>query len=363
MKILVVQDHLRSGGTERQSVLLARGFASAGHDCTLVTFRPGGPLARTLGPLPHRALQPFDARLDWWAPRLVATARRLQPDIVLLMGRNANSHGGRLQAALPGAAVIGTLRTGKRLPWGFRRSLTRVRHLVANSHEARQRLLQAEPLSPDRVSVIHNALVFPPAAGDGSRRASIRQKRGATADTVVVLCVAMFRPEKNQQALLEIVRGLSPNLPWQLWLGGDGPALKNCRQLARQWGLEERVRFLGWVADPTPYYEAADLAALTSRHESLSNFLIEAQAHGLPAVAYDATGVGEAFLPGQSGFLIRLDQADEFRRALDRLVRDPAQRASMAARARDHARSEFAPDSQLQAYLDLFHQLMPPCAP
>jgi predicted ABC-type transport system involved in lysophospholipase L1 biosynthesis ATPase subunit len=44
MKILIIQDHLRSGGTERQSVLLANAFAAAGHPATLLTFRPGGPL-------------------------------------------------------------------------------------------------------------------------------------------------------------------------------------------------------------------------------------------------------------------------------------------------------------------------------
>ena len=50
MKILIVQDYLRSGGTERQSVLLANAFAAAGHATTLLTFRPGGPLDGTVSP-------------------------------------------------------------------------------------------------------------------------------------------------------------------------------------------------------------------------------------------------------------------------------------------------------------------------
>jgi hypothetical protein len=35
MKILIVQDYLRSGGTERQSVFLASAFAKAGHEVKL----------------------------------------------------------------------------------------------------------------------------------------------------------------------------------------------------------------------------------------------------------------------------------------------------------------------------------------
>ena len=50
MKILIVQDYLRSGGTERQSILLANAFTAAGHPTTLLTFRPGGALDGTVHP-------------------------------------------------------------------------------------------------------------------------------------------------------------------------------------------------------------------------------------------------------------------------------------------------------------------------
>ncbi|MFM9091816.1 MAG: hypothetical protein ACKOUK_08765 [Verrucomicrobiota bacterium] len=48
MRLLILQDRLRSGGTERQSILLANAFAAAGHVVTLLTFRP--PAARSRGP-------------------------------------------------------------------------------------------------------------------------------------------------------------------------------------------------------------------------------------------------------------------------------------------------------------------------
>ncbi|MBC8041482.1 MAG: glycosyltransferase, partial [Opitutaceae bacterium] len=44
MKIRFVQDYLRSGGTERQTLLLAHAFRKAGHDTAVVLFRPGGTL-------------------------------------------------------------------------------------------------------------------------------------------------------------------------------------------------------------------------------------------------------------------------------------------------------------------------------
>ncbi|MEO6244377.1 MAG: glycosyltransferase, partial [Opitutaceae bacterium] len=91
MKILIVQDYLRSGGTERQSVLLANAFAASGHATTLLTFRPGGALTDMVEPAVQRkTLQPFDLGLDWFAPGLYRTVERDPPDITLCMGRMAN---------------------------------------------------------------------------------------------------------------------------------------------------------------------------------------------------------------------------------------------------------------------------------
>src|SRR5688572_22190578 len=126
MKILIVQDYLRSGGTERQSVLLANAFNVEGHDTTLLTFRPGGALEQTIDPEVRRVvLQRGDTRLDWLAPRLTCTAQKIQPNVILCMGRMANCYAGRLQKYCTGTSVVMTMRTGKSLPWLFVRSLHR----------------------------------------------------------------------------------------------------------------------------------------------------------------------------------------------------------------------------------------------
>jgi glycosyltransferase involved in cell wall biosynthesis len=364
MKILVIQDFLRSGGTERQSLRLAGAFAAAGHRTQLLTFRPGGALDRdpsipATAPFARQSLQPFDLGLDWFAPGLMAAAARLAPDIVLCMGRMANCYGAGLQAALPIAAVISTCRTGKSLPWMFRRSLRRARYAVANSREARDTLVATYGLPADRVSVICNSLLFPAPSSLPERDQALRAQLGASPGTAVLLCVAMFRPEKNQRELIEIAAGLPPGLDWQLWLAGDGPARLACESFVRQHALQNRVKFLGLRSDPRPLYSAADVAVHASWSESQSNFLIEAQAHGLPAVAYQAQGVRECFLPGQTGWEIPRGDRAGFHAALDRLLHDsPPSRASRAAQAAEFARANFDPAQQVNAYLSLFQGLL-----
>ena len=358
MKILLLQDYLRSGGTERQTVLLANALASAGHKLSLLTFRPGGPLAGTVSSaVMLKSLQPFDTRFDWFAPGLLSFMERQSPDIILCMGRMANCYGGslvkRTRDRRQNRVVIGTMRTGKKLPWLFRRSLRQVSHVIANSNAAKTTLIREHQLSPEKISVIRNSLVFP-AQNPLTHTESLRAQHGATPTTSVLLNVAMFRPEKNQRELIQIAAGLPPDFNWQLWLVGNGPSRPACVKLAAKLGVSPRVKFLGFHPDPTTLYATADLAVHASTSESLSNFLIEAQSHGLPAIAYDAQGIEECFIPGETGEVILRDQPDTFRAAVLRYARpDPLRRE----RAIAFARRQFDPAMQLQAHLTLFAAL------
>lgn len=358
MKILIVQDQLRSGGTERQSILLTRAFARAGHASTLLTFRPGGALAGEIPEVNHRSLLAFDLHLDWFAPGLLRAVAAAAPDVVLCMGRMANCYAGFVQQRHPQLAVVATMRTGKSLPYLFRRSLRRVRHVVANSHAAKQALVDSLGLKAADISVIHNPLVFRSPA-NLQRNEELRATWGAGADTTILLCVAMFRPGKNQEKLVELVAGFPDGFDFQLWFAGRGETLVSCVRRAHALRLGAKVRFHGWQRDPTPFYAAADVAVHASSTESLSNFVIEAQACGLPAVVYDVRGVSECFLPGDTGYVLAPGDRDGFRRAIQRLAGATApEREARAARARAYAAATFNPQVQVAAYLDLFGRLV-----
>ena len=360
MKILVIQDFVRSGGTERQSILLANAFAAAGHLTTLLTFRPAGALDATVAPnVIRRALQPFDLKLDWFAPGLVSEVRRCTPDIILCMGRMANCYAGSLQGEFPGVVVLATMRTGKKLPSLYFRSLANVRHVVTNSHDGKDTLIRRYSVPPERISVIHNALVFPPESIDPLARETVRARHGASDTTTVLLCVAMFRPEKNHRGLIETIAALPPSFDWQLWLAGVGPSRPACEQFVAKAQVDARVKFLGFQRDPSALYRAADVAVHASASEALSNFLIEAQAHGLPAVVYQAQGMDECFDPGRTGWAVPRGDPAAFRAAILRLANEPlADRISRSVIARDFARDRFDPGRQVAAYLELFQRLL-----
>lgn len=358
MRILIFQDILRSGGTERQSVLLANELAEAGHSVTLLTIRPGGKLRDTVARNVNlRTLQPFDTGLDWFAPGLAVSIEEEAPSVVLCMGRMANCYAGRIQRRNPDAVVVSTMRTGKPLPLLFRQSLQVTRHVVANSLEAAQILKDQYAAPPEKITVIHNALVFPPenfkrTAKRSDEALALRRKFGAGAATAVLLNVAMFRPEKNHRELVEIATRLPRGADWQLWLAGDGPTHTACAHLIAERNLEAKVKLTGFFPDPRLLYRAADIAVMASSSESLSNFLIEAHAHGLPSVAYAVTGGAEC-----GAALVEPGDRHQFIDTLSPLLFNETRRAAAAAEAVEHVARFFPKGGSTGIYLNLFKQL------
>ncbi len=356
MRITILQDHLRMGGTERQSLYLCDFFRRGGHDARLLLFRPGGSLWQQMidKELPHQVLQPFDTGVSLLGPGLMETLERQQPDVVLCMGRTANCYSGFIQMRFPQTRVIGTLRTGKIIFPLHHWSMGRVRAVLVNSNWWKRRMLERG--FPDhKVHVVHNPLMLRTSDSQMAQwREEMRAKMGAGPDTCVFVNVATFRPGKRHIELLDFFHRFASRtgMPWQLWLVGAGAELSRCRRHVAVQGLEDRVKFLGLQAATGPFYAGADVAVSASREDSLPNFLIEAQASGLPLVAVDCRGVVECCMPGETGIVVSQDAPEGFAQALERMASDPALRKAMAAKAPAFAQSRFCPDKQARLTLE-----------
>lgn len=333
MRIALVQDFLRMGGTERQTVTLAHSCIEAGHEVMLLTFRPGGVLDSAVSPQVQRAsLQSFDWGIDWFAPGLVRRLRDFQPDVIQCMGRMANCQGWRLVKAIPDVPVVATFRTGRPIPKLYQQTLARAAAVVFNSTETAARIAISHGIDGARVAVIRNAVNDASSAQPGAR-VTIRSEIGTPPDAIVFIRTAVLRPEKGHAELLRIMGGLELDIPWELWVVGDGPQMESCVALAGDLQTKGRVRFLGLRNDIAQLNAAADIAVLVSNSESLPNCLVEAQWSGLPVVARKTGGVGETFVHNKSGLLTPAESDDAFREALRRLAHDSDLRKSEAKRS------------------------------
>lgn len=165
----------------------------------------------------------------------------------------------------------------------------------------------------------------PPEAG-----AALRREWKIPPEAFLLIYPAEFSKRKNQALLL---RGLAA-LPKQVWLllPGEGACLEECRALARELGVADRVRFPGQVSNIPAWLRAADCAVSASHSEGLPFNIMEAMRAGLPIVATDVKGHSD-LLEGGAGLLYPDGDGAAFVTAVNRLLADGAERERLGRTA------------------------------
>ncbi len=365
------------GGYERAAERLSEALARLGHRVVVITERRNrrwparevlaGFEVRRLPCLPRRGLHVATAS-SALAAYLLGSRR---PDLI-----HVHQYGASAATAIACArlrrvpAVLKVTNTG---PHGLGpvlerqrlRRLQRALHLRADACVATSRRAAEElaglGVPSDRIRCIPNGVdceAYRPV--DPATRERLRRRLGLGPGPVV-LFLGRLVPQKAPDLLLvavgRLVGRLPPELRPELVYAGEGPLRAELRKAARSWP-EIRVRFPGAVPDPRPWLGAADLLALPSRFEGLSNALLEALACGLPVVASRVSGTEDVFAAGEVGRLVEPGDAEGFGRALAELLADPGLRARVAGEARRVAEKAFSLDAVAEQTLALYEGLL-----
>jgi len=360
MKIVILQDQLRLGGTETQALALGQQWQAAGHKVQLIVFRQGGKLAdsRAARKLSAKTLQPFMTWLDMWAPGLEKAVAEAAPDLVVAFGREANAKLAKLKNLPNQPALVATFRSGREQPPRFWQGLKAADAVIANARWVAEEAAK-QGVAPEKLQTIYSGLARNMNLPDpAAARAEWRKQAHTPANAVMLLCVAGFRLGKGQHILLRAVNRLPPELNWQLCLVGEGLTLEQCKRLARELNIADMVNFVGALADPVPAYAAADVAVLTSSAEALPNFLIEAQAAGLPVVATNVGGVPDCFAEGTTGLGVPDGDMDALVAALTKAISDENWRKSAREPAQKRAHELFDADRNAARWLEVFSSLL-----
>ena len=148
-----------------------------------------------------------------------------------------------------------------------------------------------------------------------------------------VLAMGRLDDQKGFDLLLAAWGRVEPEFPkWCLKILGTGVREKALRGQAGRLHLS-RCTFTQATADVEQEYRAAGVYALSSRHEGLPMVLLEAQAYGVPAVAFNCpTGPADLLGPG-GGLLVAPQQVGAFADALRTLMADPQARERLSREA------------------------------
>jgi glycosyltransferase involved in cell wall biosynthesis len=135
---------------------------------------------------------------------------------------------------------------------------------------------------------------------------------------------------------------------------GEGGQRQRLSALAERLSISARVALPGFVADPYPWINRAQLLALSSRREGLGNVLVEAMALGVPVVATDCPGGVRGLLAdGRLGPLVPVGDHRALATAIRSTLATPANPAALREQA-----APYRIGAAAAAYLAFFETLI-----
>lgn len=198
----------------------------------------------------------------------------------------------------------------------------------------------ATALPAARILTQHNMIDIAAASAALQTRAAARAALSVDGRTVIAN-VGRLHPDKDQALLIRAFARIAPRFPQaDLWIVGRGRLAPSLAELARGLGVEERVKFPGYLPAVQALFPAFDLYVSTSHREPFGMVLLEAMVAGVPVLASDCGGAPEV-LRGSGVLYPSGDEAALAQRLAEMLAALP--RSEQVAAQRRIAEAHFSP--------------------
>lgn len=222
---------------------------------------------------------------------------------------------------------------------------TRYKRVICISSEALTALEAHIGKHPERDIVIPNGV-------DTTRFTAIPLGIPTEPAEVHITMVAAFRPQKNQETLVQALALLPER--FRLTLVGTGERMEYVRAVAKESGVSERVTFAGHRDDIPEVLASSDITILSSHYEGLSLSSVECMAAGRPFIASDVPGLHD--IVSGAGILVPDNDAQALADAITKLCNNPILYRNTAEACRKRAMN-YDISAMTDGYLKLYSEI------
>ncbi len=202
-------------------------------------------------------------------------------------------------------------------------------------------------LRAKRTAVVRNGIplpVLPPKQYDSSK-------------PLRFLFAARLTPEKGCQVVLDALKHLPADLPFELTVAGKGAMEDSFRDMAEQ---DKRVRFLGYISgnEKQTVFNQTDCLLIPSLwYENAPVVIVEAAAYGMGVIGSDMGAIPEFVQHLETGLLFEPGNPQALAAAMTQLIKKPEQLPHFAAKAR-HLLEECTVARMIDNYVTHYEALM-----
>ena len=252
--------------------------------------------------------------------------------------------------------------------------------VIWHVHEITQRprslawIFRAAPLTADRVIVVSDAVrenLLP-----GRSRKVLRIYNGIThtdspsrkvprPGPIKVAYIGRFSEWKGYLVFVEVAERIARTREAVVFSMAGGPPpgeqwrTEDLHERLHRSEFEHRVEVFGFLPDPLPFFESADIVVVPSTSpDPLPTVVLEAMGAGCAVVGFDHGGPREMIEHGKSGLLVPPGDIDALEAAVRRLIDDNELRLFLASNAQTRVREAFSEERYEAAIQQCYSSLL-----
>jgi len=310
------------GGGEKWMLMTALGLKNKGHE-VIIGCASGSVICQNAR-IKNLPVTPLSFKSDFDVPgfiRLLRVLKHQEIDIVVC-GQNKDT-----KIAAVAAWVVGNVsviaRHGLQLiskKWKYKFIFTKLIHgVVTNSISIKKEYDSYGWFKSDFIKVIFNGYTAP----KGVVAYDFRKNFSLSDDTSIIMSTGRLAKQKGYEVLLEAAKIASDNAKkWVFFIAGKGKLERKLKSKVESYNLTDKVYFLGFLEDVTPYVKGADIFVLPSFYEGMPNSVMEAMGLGKCCVVTAVNGNNELIRNGIDGFLVQPGDAKALYKGIDNAVSD-----------------------------------------
>jgi len=130
----------------------------------------------------------------------------------------------------------------------------------------------------------------------------------------LIVHTSNFRRVKRIGDVMTIFNNIHKEIPSKLLMIGDGPERSPAETMAREFGINDAVRFLGKQEAVEEVLSVADLFLMPSEKESFGLAALEAMACEVPVISSNTGGIPELMVQGVTGFMSNVGDVEDMTR-------------------------------------------------
>lgn len=184
--------------------------------------------------------------------------------------------------------------------------------IIVNAHKIKTNLLKYSYFNHHPIEVIFN----------GVPEFNLPQRISNENNTFTIVSTGMLTQRKGFHVLIEAISLLTDEFKenLELHIVGEGREENMLKQLVKDLSLEANVFFEGFSHEPTKFLSQANLFALISGNEGISNAIIEAMYARVPVLTTNAGGASEFIKHQENGYL-PIREAEDVSNILKEILR------------------------------------------